>query len=440
MDKSKIKKIFLSHSYPDRKISDRIIEKIIVPIFNIDKHQDIFYTGKRETGIRSGVNWKNKIKTNLKNCDIFIALITANYKKSEMCIGELGAAWVQDKKIYILILPPIKYENSSVILSEIQADILINRKNIKSFVDSLSIDLKQFYNIVLTQDIDIDEYIFKFIRSVKQYLKKNPHLFTVEDKLPELENKLISKLKKKGKKLEPIVDIKKNELEKELIIKRSKVEWPDDYSMQEYYINEQTEALINFHKLQNEVKSIPEKINILKKAESEWPKDYAMQLYHANEQIEALKNLQKLKKKVITPVTEKEHSDKGRIHLSINNLLGEYNGIFGIAIGVNITNTNREHRYFNEPTFKLTNPIEEFGNALYFTEQIMPVDFPNKLEFGQVVSVNYNIKLRALRDIWEKLPPDTQLYAVVTTTLGEKYKSNMIEVSDLVNALRRLDK
>lgn len=287
-----MKKIFLSHSYPDRKIADKIIDKVILPIFNINKQQDIFYTSNRETGIRSGVDWKNKIKTNLRDCDVFIALITANYKKSEMCIGELGAAWVQDKNVLILILPPIKYENSSVVFSELQADILINRENIKSFVDSLSISLKQIYDIDLNQDIDIDEYIFKFIRSVKQYLRKNPNLFKDLEKSTKLE----SKLKKKTVKV--VIDKQENESEKELIIKRSKIEWPDDYSMQEYYINEQSEALKNFLKLQEEIKNIPEKFKIFQKAVSEWPKDYTMQLYHAKEQLEALENIRKLQNKV----------------------------------------------------------------------------------------------------------------------------------------------
>jgi len=94
------KKIFLSHAYEDRKIADRIIDKILVPVFELDKRVDIFYTSKRETGIRSSLHWRNKIKSSLINCEIFIALITTNYKQSEMCLGEIGAAWVQKKNLF----------------------------------------------------------------------------------------------------------------------------------------------------------------------------------------------------------------------------------------------------------------------------------------------------------------------------------------------------
>lgn len=169
----KKKKIFLSHAYQDRIIANKLIEKLIVPIFILDKEHDIFYTSKRELGIPSSLNWRKRIKKNLCDCNIFIALITSNFKQSEMCLGELGAAWVQNKKIYSLILPPIKYENFSVIVSELQADVLIKKEDIKSFVDSMASELKDRYNIEVKKNIELDLLINNFIRSIKQHLRKN---------------------------------------------------------------------------------------------------------------------------------------------------------------------------------------------------------------------------------------------------------------------------
>ncbi|MCP4760243.1 MAG: TIR domain-containing protein [archaeon] len=148
--------------------------------------------------------------------------------------------------------------------------------------------------------------------------------------------------------------------------------------------------------------------------------------------------IRKLEKEIVVPVTEREQENDGNVYLSVNALISEFQGFYGTAIGVSITNTIKEYRYFNEPYFKLTKPFEDQADALYFTEKLMPVMFPVKLEYGQVIRVDYNIKPRALKDIWEKLPPDTQLYAIVTTTVGEKFKSNFVEVSDIVKSLKRV--
>ena len=148
--------------------------------------------------------------------------------------------------------------------------------------------------------------------------------------------------------------------------------------------------------------------------------------------------IKKLKKEIVVPVTEREQENEGKIYLSVKALISEFQGFFGTAIGVSITNTIKEFRYFNEPYFKLTKPFKDQADALYFTEKLIPIQFPAKLEYGQVISVDYNIKPRSLNDIWGKLPSDTQIYAIVTTTVGEKFKSNLVDVADIVKSLKRI--
>lgn len=132
---------------------------------------------------------------------------------------------------------------------------------------------------------------------------------------------------------------------------------------------------------------------------------------------------------------EKEQVDEGKIYLGVKVLMSEYQGVFGAALGVTITNVVKEHRYFNEPYFKLTNTIEGSGTDSFFLfDKLVPVNFPNKLEFGQVVTVDYQLKPRSM-EIWEKLPPETLVQAIVTTTVGEKYKSNQVPVSDIIKTL-----
>ena len=284
------KKIFLSHSYRDKDIAVKIVEKLLVKIFAINKQSDVFFTSKRETGIESSINWRNHIRTNLQDCNIFIALITTNFKESEMCLAEIGAAWALNKKIYPLIIPPIKYENFSPVIAELQADLLLKREDIESFISSLQTQLKSMFEIDIQLNVDRNKSIAAFLKSTKDYLQKNPNLFNPTSATENKEqNKVI---REEIKEILDSADISISEDEKKIIKTRSKTEWANDYSMQEYYINEQIQALEKIKKLKNDVKNNLDKSRIVERAINEWPKDYTMQIYKAEQEIAAYSRLQ----------------------------------------------------------------------------------------------------------------------------------------------------
>lgn len=83
---------------------------------------------------------------------------------------------------------------------------------------------------------------------------------------------------------EPIETV--NSDEKEIIIKlkeKAAKSWPNDYTTQEYWINEEIEAY-------RYMLTIPGD-DIKKQAENSWPLDYTTQKYWYNEQIEARERL-----------------------------------------------------------------------------------------------------------------------------------------------------
>lgn len=270
---NEVKRLFLSHSYKDRKIADRIIKHLLLPIFEIDKN-DIFYTSNRETGIEISINWRNKIKGYLKACDIYIALITPNFQESEMCQNELGAAWVLEKSIFPLILPPVSYNNFSNLISDLQALELSRSENIESFLKSLSVKLKERHNISTNQVKETEDQIRRFGKSLRSYLRKNQGIFNIH----KHEKATVSNLKNKSP-------------ERQEIIERSKIEWPDDYEMQEYYIQNQISAMKQIESLPTQYKNKNLIEIIINKAKQQWPNDYEMQLYTARQQIEAYQRI-----------------------------------------------------------------------------------------------------------------------------------------------------
>ncbi len=148
------------------------------------------------------------------------------------------------------------------------------------------------------------------------------------------------------------------------------------------------------------------------------------------------KIIRKLGKEPSIPITQKEQKDEGKIYLACNIMISEYYGIIGGSLGVTITNTNKEHRYFNQPYFQLSEAFEGGTDTFYGTEMLRPLQFPVKLEYGEVASVDFKLVVQSLDFIWNKLPKDATVQAIVTTTLGEKYKSNLVLVESVREALK----
>lgn len=146
--------------------------------------------------------------------------------------------------------------------------------------------------------------------------------------------------------------------------------------------------------------------------------------------------LRKLEKEDNIPVIQKEteQNNIANIYLSQKILVAEYGGIIGAAIGVTITNLTKEYRYYSEPFFKLSTGIDGKYDTFFLTGKMERINFPIKMEWGQPLIINYELKPAGIAQ-WKNLPADTTLKAIVTTTIGEKFESNEVKISDLTRHL-----
>jgi len=169
------KKIFISHAKKDKGIAEKLIDRLILPNFNVDKDKDIFFTSNRNTGIRSSLNWHNEIKNSIKVCKIFMVIITKDFRKSEMCLGEVGAAWVLDKSIHPLVVPPVQLNDFNDVIAVTQAEDLSIKDSIFSLVDSIEKDLLKHYNIHRTPNPAIYSDITAFHNYIQRVKNKFIH-------------------------------------------------------------------------------------------------------------------------------------------------------------------------------------------------------------------------------------------------------------------------
>lgn len=136
------RKIFVSHASADATIVNAYVKEILLVGCGF-KAKDIFCT-LDHTSIRTGDDFRNEIIANMKSCDFIICMVSENYRASEVCQNEMGAAWALDGKRIL----PFKFPNLSFneigFLSVIKqcADITD-----KSKLDELYKELCEYYDI-----------------------------------------------------------------------------------------------------------------------------------------------------------------------------------------------------------------------------------------------------------------------------------------------------
>ena len=102
-------KVFISHSSKDKDIVSLFKDIILKSGIGLTD-KDIFYTSSPETGVPIGENIPLYIKKNLKECDFVFLMISENYKKSEVCLNEMGAAMVWGNKYIPILLYNYKFD------------------------------------------------------------------------------------------------------------------------------------------------------------------------------------------------------------------------------------------------------------------------------------------------------------------------------------------
>lgn len=102
-------RIFISHSTKDKDIVTAFVDKILILSFGL-KREQIFCSSVTGTGIKSGADFKNAIKDEILNANAVIQIISKDFKQSEVCLNEMGAAWVLSDTIIPLVIQPQNYD------------------------------------------------------------------------------------------------------------------------------------------------------------------------------------------------------------------------------------------------------------------------------------------------------------------------------------------
>lgn len=118
-------RLFISHSSKDRNLVSKFVDHVLLLGLGM-KREDIFCTSLDGSKIKSGDDFRNAIKTQLLQARAVIQIITKNYKASEVCLNEMGAAWVLSGNVIPLVALPFNYDLGFIHANSQQ--LILNRK------------------------------------------------------------------------------------------------------------------------------------------------------------------------------------------------------------------------------------------------------------------------------------------------------------------------
>lgn len=101
--------VFISHCSKDKDVIKLFIDNILKKGLNLND-KDVACTSFEATGVNPGDNIPAYIKRNIKGAKICLAMISKNYKSSEVCMNEVGAVWALEKKLVQVVLPDADFK------------------------------------------------------------------------------------------------------------------------------------------------------------------------------------------------------------------------------------------------------------------------------------------------------------------------------------------
>jgi hypothetical protein len=172
-------KIFISHSSKDINIVENFVELILILGLGINRDR-IFCSSMEGQGVLSGEYIPDRLKQEINSSCLALLFISKNYKTSEVCINEIGAAWavLEKQNVIPLLLPEIDFNKLGFLNLNTLGLKLDNASSILKFVEDCETELNTKYKPTVLH------------KQIQNFLKE-----------PTLQKKQSVSLKKKNKQI-----------------------------------------------------------------------------------------------------------------------------------------------------------------------------------------------------------------------------------------------
>ena len=142
-------KIFICHSSKDKDLIDAFISQILLAT-GLCERDEIVYSSGGDMGTKAGESIIDFIRQNLKKSSLIFLMMSQNFKKSEVCMNEMGAAWILEKNVVPLLLPNMNCDSVGFLNDKNSAIDILSTNDLSKLVQKVSdtFDRKPKYNAV----------------------------------------------------------------------------------------------------------------------------------------------------------------------------------------------------------------------------------------------------------------------------------------------------
>lgn len=158
-----LKKIFISHSSEDKDVMDKFVEQILRLGCGLDI-KDIVCTSIESTGIRTGQDIRDYLQKQIIGADYVFFMVSENYVNSSICLNEMGASWVLNKKVKPFLFPNLDYKKIGWLYEISKA----GKINDAATLDSLHDELIEEYGLIRHNSADWTKQKNNFTMSILQ--------------------------------------------------------------------------------------------------------------------------------------------------------------------------------------------------------------------------------------------------------------------------------
>lgn len=169
--REQIVKVFISHSSVDKSTIDSFVDNVLVMGLGLSKNE-ITYTSNEVYGIAPGDDISRYIKENIEAAGVVLLMISDNYKQSEVCLNEMGAAWALDKPFISILLPNTGYDKLGWLTNLQKAVRMENREQVISLCQKI---------VGLVKTVDIQDRLSAIVSYTDKFIGTLPHT-SVESK------------------------------------------------------------------------------------------------------------------------------------------------------------------------------------------------------------------------------------------------------------------
>lgn len=152
-------RVFISHSSADTDIILSFIQNVLVLGLGLDKG-DIVFTSDETYGINPGDDIPQYIKRNISGARVVLIMVSQGYKKSEVCLNEMGAAWALDRNIISVLMPDANFDQLGWVINLKKAVRLDKKKSLLSLTNQIakliSVDMTDRFTDAVT---GIDDFL-----------------------------------------------------------------------------------------------------------------------------------------------------------------------------------------------------------------------------------------------------------------------------------------